>query len=159
MTKNTDDILKVFKRFEDFLMATNQISKSVQKIKTREMKEFGLKGAHVMLLFQLKSHQGKATQAELVQWCKEDKAAISRSLGELEKLQLIGYEDDETVNKKYKLKVLLTEKGEEVTDKMGGKIMNAVEHASQGYTDNERENFYNVLFQVAENLHNTANEQ
>lgn len=152
MKDNLDNVIKMYERFEKFLIASNQITKSIQKIKTREMKEFGLKGAHVMVLYQLKIHQGKATQAELVEWCKEDKAAISRSLGELEERQLIGYESDPTVNKKYKLRVLLTESGEKVTDRMGEKIMDAVEKASRGYTADEREMFYNVLFQVADNL-------
>ena len=152
MEENVDKVIKMYERFEKFLIASNQISKSIQKIKTREMKEFGLKGAHVMVLFQLKIHQGKATQSELVEWCKEDKAAISRALGELESRKLIGYETATTVNKKYKLRILLTEKGEEVAERMGEKIMDAVEKASRGYTEKEREMFYSVLFQVAENL-------
>lgn len=159
MKDNSEKIIRMFKRFEDFLIATNQITKSIQKIKTREMKEFGLKGAHVMLLFQLKTHGGKGTQAELSEWCHEDKAAISRALGELEERKLIGYEDEATVNKKYKLRVLLTEKGEDVTERMGGKIMDAVDTASKGYTEEEREMFYNVLFHVAENLKSASEEK
>ena len=141
-----------FKRFEDFLMATNQISKAIQKIKTREMKEFGLKGAHVMCLYQLNCHNGKATQAELVKLCKEDKAAISRALGELEARGLVKFEEGEGVKQKYKLRVMLTKKGNEVTGKMAEKIMDAVDRASKGYTLEEREMFYSVLFQVADNL-------
>lgn len=156
MTNDSEKMKKMFKRFEDFLIASNQISKSIQKIKAREMKEFGLKAAHVMMLFQLKIHDDKATQAELVEWCHEDKAAISRAIKELEDRDLITYENDPTVNKKYKLKVMLTEKGEDVTAKMGKKIMDAVETASKGYTEEEREMFYNVLFHVARNLRDAS---
>ena len=158
-SENAEQVLKMFDRFESFLKATNQINKAIQKIKTREMKEFGLKGGHVMCLFQLRRHGGVATQAELVEWCNEDKAAISRTIGELEERQLIVYEDGTTGNKKYKLQVLLTKKGEDITEKMGGKIMDAVETASQGYTKAQRDMFYDVLFQVASNLQKASREK
>ena len=54
-------------RFETFVLSINQIYRCIQKIKSREMVELGLKGTHVMCLFQLGQHPEGLTAAELAQ--------------------------------------------------------------------------------------------
>ena len=141
----------MFDRFETFVTAVNQINRCIQKIKTNEMKDFGLKGTHVMCLFQLRRHPEGLTSSELAHYCDEDKAAISRVISELEKKNLIRNRKVEET-RKYKIPVVLTKEGHRVTDKMKDKITSAVSNASDGYTDEERDVFYDVLLKVAENL-------
>ena len=71
-------------RFETFTVLIARISRSIKRIKADEMADFELKGPHVSCLYYL-SQQDGMTAAELCERCDEDKAAISRSLDDLEK--------------------------------------------------------------------------
>ena len=141
----------MIERFETFVLAIAEIHKAIQKLKIQEMSVLGLKGTHVMCLFFLQENQQGLTSAELTQLCKEDKAAISRILKELLSMEMIKMED-----KKYRSKITLTAKGLQATQAMHKKIIHAVEVAAQGYNKEEREIFYRVLLQVAENLKNES---
>ena len=76
-------------RFETFVLSINRIYRCIQKIKSQEMTELGLKGTHVMCLFQLRQYPQGLTAAELSHFCMEDKAAISRAISRLEELELV----------------------------------------------------------------------
>ena len=54
--------------------------------------------------------------------------------------------------KRYRVPMVLTEEGVAVTEQMDQKIIGAVLAAAQGYSKEERETFYRVLLQVADNL-------
>ena len=71
-------------RFETFTVLITRISRSIKRIKADEMADFELKGPHVSCLYYLSQRDGM-TAAELCERCDEDKAAISRSLDDLEK--------------------------------------------------------------------------
>ena len=71
-------------RFETFTVLIARISRGIKRIKADEMADFELKGPHVSCLYYL-SQQDGMTAAELCERCDEDKAAISRSLDDLEK--------------------------------------------------------------------------
>lgn len=51
------------RRFETFIIYINQIYRCVQKIKSREMMELGLKGTDVMCLFNLMRSDDGLTSA------------------------------------------------------------------------------------------------
>lgn len=137
-------------RFETFVTAISQIYRSLQRLKSMEMADFGLKGTHVMCLYQLQKHEEGLTFSQLAQLCDEDKAAISRTVSELRDQELAVIPDAET--RKYKKRIFLTEKGKTVTVAMDQKIVDAVNAATQGYTMEERDIFIRVLLQVADNL-------
>lgn len=137
-------------RFETFVTTISQIYRSLQRLKSMEMADFGLKGTHVMCLYQLQQHEEGLTFSQLSQLCDEDKAAISRSVSELKEQGLVYIPDSE--EKKYRKRIFLTDQGRTVTDAMDQKITDAVITAAQGYTQQEREIFTRVLLQVADNL-------
>lgn len=139
----------MIQRFETFVTVITQIYRSIQKLKSQEMAEFGLKGAHVMCLVQLYQHTEGLTSAQLVQSCEEDKAAVSRALAELRERGLVVSED---TPKRYRTKMQLTEEGRRITQQMDSKILEVVGAGGAGYTPEEREVFYRVLLQIAENL-------
>jgi hypothetical protein len=72
------------RRFQSFVTGITVCYKYIQRIKTLEMTEFGLKGAHVMCLFFLHQNPEGLMAAQLCQLCAEDKAAISRTLAVLQ---------------------------------------------------------------------------
>lgn len=137
-------------RFEIFVTAISQINRSIQKLKSQEMADFGLKGTHVMCLFQLQQHKEGLTSSQLAQLCDEDKAAISRSISELRARGLVQL--PETTGRHYRMHITLTDAGRSVTEQMNDKIIEAVMAGAQGYSQQEREIFYRVLLQIADNL-------
>ena len=137
-------------RFETFVTAITQINRSIQRLKTMEMADFGLKGTHVMCLYQLQQHEEGLTSVQLTQFCDEDKAAISRTIAELREKGLVNV--PESGGRRYRVQITLTDAGRAVARKMDPKIIDAVLTAAQGYTEQERKTFYRVLLKIAENL-------
>lgn len=134
-------------RFGKFVFSILALNKYVNKIKTVEMEEFGLKSVHCVICYALAKNPDGMTSADLVRMVIEDKGQISRALKELYSKDLIEYS-----GKKYNALVKLTENGWEVTKKISVKIDNAVMAGSRGITDSEREILYKCLTIVCENL-------
>lgn len=145
-------------RFETFITMMNQINRSIQIIKNREMAKYGLKGTYVMCLYQLKKHTQGLTATELATLCDEDKAAISRSLSMLESKGLIAFTDVEG-KKRYRTIITLTLEGREVCDKINEKIEELLQSNDAKISDKEREIFYQVLSAIADNLHTVGKAQ
>ena len=137
-------------RFETFVTAITQIYRCVHRLKSEEMARFGLKGTHVMVLFQLQQHEEGLTAVQLSQACEEDKAAISRTVAELRHLGLVDHQQSKV--RRYRLPIRLTDKGREITRQMNEKIVQAVMVNGYGYTVEERTLFYRVLLKISDNL-------
>ena len=89
-------------RFEEFVTGITECHRYIQRIKSMEMTELGLKGNHVMCLYYLARSPEGLTAAQLCALCCEDKAAISRTLAELENK---GYLKNAEPGKKLRLRV------------------------------------------------------
>lgn len=139
-------------RFELFIISVARIYKSIQKIKSREMTELGLKGPQVMCLLNLR-RSGELTSAELSSLCMEDKGGISRTISKLESEGLV-YLDAPGDKRRYRAKIKLTPKGQELSDKMVTLIESSVSRAGEGLTEEERAVFYKALGIIADNLQN-----
>lgn len=135
-------------RFELFTTTITQIYKNLQKIKSHEMTEFQLKGAHVMCLFELYRHPHGLTITELSALCEEDKAAISRTISELTERSLVSSNSE----KKYRAPIVLTEEGKNITTQMSELAANAAIAGSADMTHEERITFYNTLKDISDNL-------
>lgn len=136
-------------RFETFTVLIARISRSIRRIKAEEMAEFALKGPHVSCLYYLSLHDGM-TAAKLCERCDEDKAAISRSLDDLEKNGYIACESG--ARRRYKSPLRLTEKGMEAGRAIAQKIARIVDAASAGLSEAERQTMYRALALVSGNL-------
>lgn len=136
-------------RFQSFVSGITICYKYIQRIKSMEMTEFGLKGTHVMCLFFLYNNPDGLTAAQLCQQCVEDKAAISRTLSFLNQLEYIYSE-----GKKYRAVNRLTQKGIMVMKEVSGLIEQWVGFGGDGLGLEEREVFYNSLEHISSNLKN-----
>ncbi len=137
--------------FEKLTTGVSRIYKSIQKIKKTRMNSLGLKGTHVMCIYYLNQNPEGLTGAELCSLCREDKSGISRILAELEKMNFIFYSLAQG-KKKYRTRALLTEAGKTYAQKVTSLISHASEAGGRGLTEEERDTFYRVLFQIADNL-------
>ena len=135
------------KIFENFTITVLKLNKLVNKIKTYEMKEYGLKAIHVMCIYYLGEHPEGLKAADLVKLTLEDKAAISRGLALLRTGGYVTYNPD-----KYNADIRLTEEGKALAAGIAEKSERAVSAGNVPFTDGERENFYRSLHVIAENL-------
>ena len=142
-------------RFELFTTAITQISRSLQKIKNKEMLPLGLRGAHVMYLFYLQQNKEGLTIAELSSLCEVDKGAVSRSIAELERRGYV-LSPEAKEKRKYRAKITLSEAGKTLTQKIDAIIDDMVDKASVGLGEEERAVFYKSLHLIAKNLQELA---
>ena len=138
------------RRFEDFVNLINTAYKDIQKIKSYEVKELGLKSSHVMCMFYLGQSEYGLTSNELCDKCKEDKAAVSRNLKFLAEKGYVTVVGDES--RTYKLRNVLTDEGEAAYEKLKVTISAAVERFSKGLTPKEREAFNRYLGKMIANF-------
>ncbi|MDY3282693.1 MarR family winged helix-turn-helix transcriptional regulator [Dysosmobacter sp.] len=137
-------------RFEIFTGAISQIYRCIQKLKAAEMTEMGLKGGHVSCLFQLNHHPEGLTAAELCALCDEDKAAVSRTVADLEERGLVACRS--AAGRRYRSPLTLTDAGREAADRVDRSIRRIVDEAGQSLTDAQRNEFYRALLLISANL-------
>ena len=140
----------MIRRFKEFTKNISFAYKYIIKIKSAAIKEFGLKGSHVMCLFYIGESENGLTATKLCKLCGEDKAAISKSLAALVELGYVELENDE--NKKYRSKYSLTKSGKKVKNALDFKIADVVSDGGIGLTEEEREVFYSALQKIVDNL-------
>ena len=140
----------MIQRFQSFVGGISSCYKYIQHIKSMEMAEFGLKGAHVMCLFFLHQNPQGLTAANLCQLCAEDKAAISRTIASLQKEGFIA-----TCDKKYRALLQLTQKGQQVAQQFTALIEQWVDFGGSGLSEEERTIFYRALNLISNNLKNS----
>ena len=138
----------MIQRFDAFVSGITSCYKYIQRIKSMEMTEFGLKGTHVMCLYYLRQNPAGLTASQLCGLCAEDKAAISRTVSELKSRGYIT-----TLSQKaYRAMLTLTAAGQEIARKFDQLIESWVTAGGDGLTEEERSDFYKSLSSIAENL-------
>ena len=135
-------------RFEQFVSGITLCYKHIQRIKSLEMTEFGLKGTQVMCVFYLHRNPGGLTAAQLSQLCHEDKAAVSRTLAELTEK---GYVET-TDSRRYRAPIVLSERGMALGEKVNTLVVEWVEAGGDGLSEAERAAFYYALGMISRNL-------
>ena len=138
----------MIQRFDAFVSGITSCYKYIQRIKSLEMPEFGLKGTHVMCLYYLRQNPAGLTASQLCGLCAEDKAAISRTVSELRSRGYI----TSLSEKAYRAMLTLTSAGQEIARKFDNLIEGWVTAGGDGLTDEERSDFYKTLSAIAENL-------
>ena len=140
-------------RFEAFTISVTKAYKYIQKIKLAEAENIGLKANHIMYMYHLGKNPEGLTSTELSKLCVEDKAAVSRTVMDLTKKGFIKPIETNST-RKYRTKLILTEEGKNINNKINEAIGIAVSKASKDLNESERENFYRVLFNITDNLEN-----
>ena len=138
----------MIQRFDAFVSGITSCYKYIQRIKSLEMTEFGLKGTHVMCLYYLRQNPAGLTASQLCGLCAEDKAAISRTVSELRSQGYI----TSLSQKAYRAMLTLTSAGQEIARKFDHLIEGWVSTGGDGLSDEERSDFYKALSTIADNL-------
>lgn len=143
-------------RFEQFCTAISGIQRCIQKIERVEMAKYGLKGPHAQCMIAMVRFPEGITAAKLCEICDKDKAAISRTVSELEKAGMVVRHDPD--GKRYRSLLRLSEKGREIAESVNKLVMLAVSKASEGYDQETRATFVRVLSLIAGNLNTICRE-
>ena len=143
-------------RYELLSGAISCMYHDIQKIERIEMAKYGLKGPHAQCLLAMKRHPEGITSARLCEACDKDKAAISRTLAELEAAGMVSRENRN--GSRYRANLTLTQQGQAAAEAVVEKARLAVEKAGVGFGEAEREIFYRVLSIIAGNLHKLCRE-
>lgn len=143
-------------RFEQFTAAISSIHRFVQKIERDEMDKYGLKGASAQYLLAMERYPEGVTAATLCDICDRDKAAVSRSLAEMEAKGLICRVD--SGESQYRAQLALTPAGQQAADFVNRKAAIAVELVGNGLTDEDRKVLYASLEHIAANIKTLSRE-
>lgn len=139
-------------RLDDFLTYTHLLSKMVFLIKSKTIKDSGLKNIHVIILFYL-TYKGPMTFKELVKCTLEDKSAISKAIKTLKEKEIILYNQNS-----YNEKITLTEKGEEIGKEILSQSHKVLLEARKGINDEDALIFMKTMKSIIENLEEYAEE-
>lgn len=134
-------------RFERFSLAIFEISRCWHKLAADEMAKYGLKGPHAMYLVTIRRFPEGVTSAQLSELCGRDKADVSRAVSLLEEKGMIYREGN-----LYRALLKLTDKGREAAEHVAQRAGIAVECAGKGFSEENREIFYQVLETITANL-------
>lgn len=140
----------MIERFSHFCTSIASIQRSILKIERTEMAKYGLKGPHANCLVAMARYPEGITAARLCDICDKDKAAISRTVSELEDAGMVLRQDPE--GKRYRSVLRLSEKGKEIANRVNDMVLLAVAKASDGYDKEKQQVFARVLNLVAGNL-------
>lgn len=138
-------------KYEIFTSVVSSLYHDIQRIERTEMARYGLKGSHAQCLVVLLRHPEGITASRLCEICEKDKAAVSRTVAELEEAGLLTKQEKNGI--RYRVPLRLTQAGRDAAQTVNDLAGKAVEQAGAGLTDEQRAVFYHVLGVIAQNLH------
>lgn len=140
-------------RFEAFSEYIVELNRYIQKIKEVEMNKLRLHAKHTMCLYYLGKYPDGLTSTELTKLCSEDKAAVSRTLTQLENGGFVsrGLPEDKRA---YRAVYNLTESGEEIVKRINERVKSVIIGAGTGLSDEQRGELYSSLELILNNLKN-----
>ena len=140
-------------RFERFSSAISEISRYWHKIAAEEMARYGLKSAHCIYLLTLYQAPQGITGAQLARQCGKDKADVSRMVNIMQQQGFVRREGTG-----YRALLYLTETGKSAAAHVQQRAATAVELGGRGICDGDRQTFYRILEQIADNLRTISQE-
>lgn len=141
-------------RYTRFAAAVSKISNCIQKIESEAMAGYGLKGSCAQYITAIRLSQNGMTISQLSETCMKDKAAVSRTIAELEaKGVVIRKAQGSNI---YRAPLVLTVKGQEIAGYVAQRAAAAVKIA--GLDGEERHNMYMGLDVIAQNLSDICKE-
>ena len=138
-------------RFREFSGLVSRAEKALQRVKTENVKDYGLRGVHVSCL--LARHEGPEglTATELASVCGVDRAQISRVTAELRGLDLV-CEASPGPRRRYRGALELTEEGRAAAAEMAGIVDEKLQRVSGDIPPEELTVFYRVFGAIVERL-------
>lgn len=138
-------------RFREFSGLVSRAEKALQRVKTENVKDYGLRGVHVSCLLALHERPEGLTATELASVCGVDRAQISRVTAELRGLDLV-CESSPGPRRRYRGALELTEEGRAAAAEMAGIVDEKLQRVSGDIPPEELTVFYRVFGAIVERL-------
>ena len=138
-------------RFREFSGLVSRAEKALQRVKTENVKDYGLRGVHVSCLLALHERPEGLTATELASVCGVDRAQISRVTAELRGLDLV-CEASPGPRRRYRGALELTEEGRAAAAAMAGIVDEKLQRVSGDIPPEELTVFYRVFGAIVERL-------
>ena len=136
-------------RLDEFMTLVVGASRSVTKLKSRYMANFGLGSTHTMCIRKLYASEKGLTRTQIAECCELDKAQVSRIIGDLAQK---GYAIEGPSSSNYKRRVVLTPNGKRVAEEINGIVLKINTSVSEEIPMEEIEVFYSVFEKICDNL-------
>ena len=137
-------------RFEKFTLLIDGIHKSIHNLKITIAPHLGVKGVHVLWVWELLKNPDGLTAAELAMRSMVNRSLVSR---EIEALREGGYVVlSLDGGNKYNGKLRLTEKGRELAESIGGEVVRIQDAVDEGISKEELDAFYKTLEKLNSNF-------
>lgn len=140
------------KRFETFVLSILELNRQMQRIKALEAQPLGLQANQVMCLYYLGGAREGLTAAQLTGLCREDKAAVSRTLAQLVERGLVACQEAPAHKRAYRTRHYLTPQGQAMVEQINLRIEQALLRGGNGLSEGQRTAFYEALEIILENL-------
>ncbi len=141
----------MIQRFERFFGSLMELNRSVQKIRETEMRRLGLRASYALCLYYLGEHEEGLTATTLCTLCKEDKAAISRSLSDLAERGMACVVIPEG-KRAYRAVWHLTEEGRHTALRLNRRIRHAFRIGGKTVSEAQESAFYEAVDIILNNL-------
>ena len=138
-------------RFREFSGLVSRAEKALPRVKTENVKDYGLRGVHVSCLLALHERPEGLTATELASVCGVDRAQISRVTAELRGLDLV-CEASPGPRRRYRGALELTEEGRAAAAEMAGIVDEKLQRVSGDIPPEELTVFYRVFGAIVERL-------
>ena len=138
-------------RFREFSGLVSRAEKALQRVKTENVKDYGLRVVHVSCLLALHERPEGLTATELASVCGVDRAQISRVTAELRGLDLV-CEASPGPRRRYRGALELTEEGRAAAAEMAGIVDEKLQRVSGDIPPEELTVFYRVFGAIVERL-------
>jgi len=135
--------------FETFSSLLGTATKSLERLKSKGMEEFGLAGTHTLCLRQMYESPEGLTRTQLSRRLGVDRAQVTRVIGELLSK---GFVEEIGNGSGYRKKCRLTEKGREITADINGIVKRINIFVSGDIPHDRLVSFYETLYEICENL-------
>ena len=138
-------------RFEKFALLIDGVQKCIQKFKMTIAPALGVKGVHVLWIYELFIHPEGLTSAELAIKSNIDPSLISRELASLKRKGYISREA--TPGKRnYNSRITLTDEGKALANQIQTMALTVQERVNAGVSTEDLKVFYSVLERLHDNL-------
>lgn len=137
-------------RFEKFTLLIDGIHKSIHNLKITIAPHLGVKGVHVLWVWELLKNPDGLTAAELAMRSMVNRSLVSREIEELREGGYVVLELDG--GNKYNGKLRLTDKGRELAESIGGEVVRIQDAVDEGVSEEELDAFYLTLEKLNNNF-------
>ena len=136
-------------RLDEFMTLVVGAGRSVTKLKSKYMANFGLGSTHTMCIRKLNASKNGLTRTQIAEACELDKAQVSRIISELAQK---GYVTEGPSNSNYKRRVALTDDGKRVAAEINSIVLKINTSVSGEIPEEELQVFYKVFGKICDNL-------